>query len=154
MSWPTKATNAVKSFLQGVLRLTFPFAIAIYVDWKLRPRILAEQKTTALNDEMKQCFPLDVEELKEAHQLEIERREQLRKNAQLNLGAATLATTIAFALSKQEAFVVLSHWRCVLFASFAVLYLIATALSALRACDTMPINDLWLQFRVYPFGED
>jgi hypothetical protein len=149
-----KFWNFVKSFFLFALRQIFPFAIAAYLDWTLGRRITAQRQTVELTDEMNQCFPLDLDELKEAHQLEIDRREQLRKNAQLNLGASTLATTIAFALSKQDAFVVLNHWSCVFFAACAVFYLSATALSALRACDTMAVNDLWLQFRVYPFGQD
>jgi hypothetical protein len=154
MNFLSRVFAQAKRLLWFFVRQLLPFVIAIVVEWKYR-RIASEQaKTVELTDQMNACFPLDLDELKESHQLELDRREQLRKNAQLNLGAGTLATTIIFAVAKQDTYAVLSHLTSTIAAACALGFMIATALSALRACDTMPVNDMWLQLRVYPFGQN
>jgi hypothetical protein len=133
------------------LRQVFPYFLCIWIEWRLRRQIAVEEATPALNADMEEYISLDMASIESAHRLELERREQLRKNAQANLAAVTVALTFAFGM-----FGVMTNqylefpkewfgWFVRGLGAFGVVSLLLSAISAVRALAPSRFYDMWLQ---------
>lgn len=152
IGWISKWTKYIaREIFSFIVRQILPILFAVYTNLVLKKKIVAESKTSYLNEDMEPYLSLKIQSLQEAHQLELNRRDQLRKSAQLNLGASTLAVTIAFAIVKHDSYDFMHHSISAIVAVFAVASLIMASLCALRASEIMAVNDMWLQMRIYKF---
>lgn len=146
------------SLISRFLRQVIPYFFCVWIGWRLGRRIAQEEATPALNAEMEEYMSLDLASIESAHRLELERREQLRKNAQANLAAVTVALTFIFGV-----FGVVSNqyldppsqwlgWLVRAVGAFGVLSLLMSAMSAVRALAPSRFYDMWLQTHLSSAG--
>lgn len=150
--WFARVSDAGRRFAPEVWRVSFPYWAAWRQDRRLTRNIREEAKTALLNPDMEKYLSLDEASLADAHKIELERRELIRKSAQANLGAVTLAVTIALALGRVESEPVVAHPIAMLAATVSILSLLFSAICALRAAETGMVFDLWLQTRLQSYG--
>lgn len=152
-NWLSHCLTCVWNVVLWLLNQVVPIVLAVWVEIRLGRGLSQQGGTITLTDEMDACLDLPIEEIKESHQLEIERLDQLRKTAQLNLGANALAVTIAFALVRHDEVTLSLNLFSASLAVFGVVSLIMSAVCALRANQVMPLHRMWLQLRTFPFGQ-
>ncbi len=145
--------------ISGFLRQVLPYFFCVWLEWwRLGRRIAQEEATPALNADMEQYMSIDIAAIEAAHQLELSRREQLRKNAQANLAAVTVALTFIFGV-----FGVVSNqyleppserlgWLVRAIGAFGVVSLLMAAMSAVRALAPSRFYDMWLQTHLASAG--
>jgi len=142
----------------AIARQTIPVLTCVCFELRIRRRIKIEETTHELNDDMEQYVVLELDSLGSAHRLELERREQLRRNAQGNLAAITVAMSFIFgvigifgnsSIPAVDTSIVIAVRVC---GAVAVLSFLMSAVSAMRALAPAKVYDMWLQARLRPCG--
>jgi len=147
-----------RAFRQMLLQ-TVPIVECVRIEYQQKREIARQEQSTDLTEEMQKHMVLPIEELKEAHELEIKRRAQVQDRVKANAGTITVTTTLvlaALAISIQRTVEPSTgdqwSWQTNVLFVLTVGSLVLSGLSAVRAIATSKICDNWLQMRIAPFG--
>jgi hypothetical protein len=131
-----------------------PLIPSIWFSWHLKPIIQSARVDYELPEHAQVFTELTKDELKEAHKLELGRREQFNRKAQAYLMGVTLSTSFAIGMlnimTRAQTASSSPSWLSVVLRmalGIVVISLFMSAIAALKVIAPSDVFDMWLQER-------
>lgn len=141
-----------------VVNQIIPLVLAWSFERKLAPKIAQEASTIELSPDHEWLMALSVKDLEDAHKIEMQRRDDFRKQAQNNLIAITLSITFVFGTLQLTSRAPDPNNLHTMFALLVKLIILGAVMSffmsasaSMKIVGPTRVYDMWLQTRGHSY---